>query len=268
MARRGLSARTVRRFDRLSLVLCLLVVGVTLLGLLATFSGFADAQSSVRPPENAAGNNAAGGPTGGAVPGNVSGINSDADLWRFLRGKDVPNFDATVSIPNKQAAILVQSQGEDWRVFRKGPLVTYSAIGLGITVGLLALFFLLRGRIRIEHGPSDQRIERFDSLERFAHWLLAVSFIILAITGLNITFGRYFLMDLMGPDAFATVSQAGKWAHNNVAWAFMASLVLVFVLWVGRNIPSMTDVKWLMVGGGLFTTGVHPPRRNSMQVRR
>ena len=86
---------------------------------------------------------------------------------------------------------------------------------------LLALFFLLRGRIRIEHGWSGTTIERFTSVERIGHWLLAISFIVLALTGLNLLYGREFLIPLVGKEAFATIALAGKLAHNYVAFAFM-----------------------------------------------
>ncbi|MEL6746740.1 MAG: formate dehydrogenase subunit gamma [Pseudomonadota bacterium] len=230
------------------------------------------AQSSVRPPAGASvGNAPANGaapagisgnintanPTGGRVPGNSLGINSDADLWRYVRGQDVPNFDATVSIPNKMAATLVQSQGDNWRAFRNGPLATYGAYALAAILGLLVVFFVVRGRVRIDAGKSEQTITRFTTIERFGHWLLAISFIALAITGLNVSYGRYFLPDLIGAEAFAQMTIAGKWIHNNAAWAFMLSLPLIFVMWVRHNIPSPRDITWFLKGGGLFGGG-HP----------
>lgn len=228
------------------------------------------AQSSVRPPANAVTNNAPpdvglqgidSGPVGGAVPGNTRGINSDADLWRFVRGQEVPDFDATVSIPDKKAATLVQSYGENWRAFRNGPLSTYGAYGLIGMLVVLVLFFALRGRIKIEHGRAGETIQRFNNIERFGHWLLATSFIILGITGLNKLYGRYFLPDVMGAEAFTSISIAGKWLHNSVAWAFMLGLVIIFVAWVKDNIPNTIDLKWIAKGGGLFSKNVHPDSR-------
>ena len=40
---------------------------------------------------------------------------------------------------------------------------------------------------------------RFNAFERFVHWMTATCFIILAISGLNITFGRPLLLPLMSP---------------------------------------------------------------------
>ncbi len=89
---------------------------------------------------------------------------------------------------------------------------------------MLALFYLIRGRIRIEHGFSGRTIERFSDLERMGHWLMAVSFIILGLTGLNVLYGKYVLLPVIGKEAFAGLSILAKWLHNYVAFAFMAGL--------------------------------------------
>ncbi|MEM8877610.1 MAG: formate dehydrogenase subunit gamma [Pseudomonadota bacterium] len=258
----GMTALTLSLFAMIFSASVLLTASLT--------SDEAVAQSSVRPPSNAVTNNAPpdvglqgvqSGPVGGTVPGNTRGINSDADLWRFVRGQEVPDFDATVSIPDKKAATLVQSYGENWRNFRNGPLSTYGLYGLLGMLVVLVLFFTLRGRIKIEHGRAGATIERFNNVERFGHWLLATSFIILGITGLNKLYGRYFMPDVIGAEAFTSMSIAGKWLHNSVAWAFMLGLVIIFVAWVKDNIPSRIDLKWLAAGGGLFSKNVHPDSR-------
>jgi formate dehydrogenase subunit gamma len=164
-----------------------------------------------------------------------------------------------VSIPDKNAAQLVQSDGEAWRNFRNGPLPRYGAWGLGGVIIVLAAFFLLRGRIAIEHGLAGRTLTRFDGLERFGHWLLAASFIILALTGLNILYGRYVLLPVIGKEAFAALSQGGKWLHNYVAFAFMIGLALTFIVWIRHNFPTLRDVVWLAKGGGMLVKGSHPP---------
>jgi formate dehydrogenase subunit gamma len=193
----------------------------------------------------------------GAVPGNASGIRSDADLWRAIGKQEIVG---QVSIPDKKAGRLVQRDGEAWRNFTNGPLKTYGAYALGGILVLLVLFFLLRGRIKIDHGPDAQgrTILRFNALERAVHWLTASSFIVLALTGLNLMYGRYFLPKIIGDQAFGTLTYYGKLGHNYIAFTFMVGIVLMFVLWVGHNIPKARDLKWLAVGGGLFSKGLHP----------
>jgi formate dehydrogenase subunit gamma len=193
----------------------------------------------------------------GQVPGDTLGGASDTDVWRAIRQGDR----GTVSIPNQQAGVLIQSEGDNWRAIRNGPLSTYGVWLLLGMIALLAVFFMIRGRIRIEAGPSGHLIERFNGVERFAHWLTATTFVILALTGLNMLYGRYTLLPLIGPDAFAVLLLGGKYAHNYLAFGFMLGLVLMFVLWVWSNIPNHYDIIWLLKGGGIFKRGVHPPSK-------
>lgn len=182
---------------------------------------------------------------------------TEAEIWRGVR----QGMQGTVSIPDKKAGVLVQSEGENWRNMRNGPESTYGAwLLLGMIV-VIAVFFAVRGRIRIEHGPAGRTIQRFNAIERFAHWLTAVSFIVLALTGLNMLYGRYVLRPLIGAMSFSSLTLYGKMAHNYIAAAFVLGVLLMIVLWLRHNIPNGDDLKWLAKGGGLFTKGVHPPSR-------
>lgn len=181
---------------------------------------------------------------------------SDPELWRALR---YGSADVTASSGGKTGTILVQDGGMRWLAWRSGPLLTYGGYLLLGTIAVIALFFALRGRIRIDGKKTGRTITRFGAFERFSHWLLAGSFILLALTGLTTLFGRVALIPLFGKDAFAVLALASKWIHNNVAWAFIAGLILVFVIWVAHNLPSRADLKWLASGGGLFSRGSHPP---------
>jgi formate dehydrogenase subunit gamma len=196
-------------------------------------------------------------PTGGEVPGQSLGSASDSDLWRAVR----EGVQGSVSIPDSSAGVLIQSEGDNWRAVRNGPLTVAGGwIILGF-VGLVALFFLLRGRIKIEAGASGRTIERFNNVERFTHWLTATTFIVLALTGLNILYGKHLLLPLLGPSIFASLTLAGKYAHNYLAFPFMLGVVLMFVLWVRHNLPNRYDMAWIAQGGGLFAKGVHPPSK-------
>ena len=195
--------------------------------------------------------------TGGAVPGNWSGNVSDTELWRAIR----KGAEGTVTLSDKKAGVLVQSEGESWRNFKNGPL---SQLGgwsmLGIILAL-ALFRVMRGQVKVDAGLSGKTIERFNGLERATHWLTASSFILLAVTGLNIMYGRYFLSPILGPDAFASLTYYGKITHNYIAFAFILGIVIMLVLWVKDNIFDSTDIGWITAGGGLFAKGVHPPAK-------
>ena len=107
----------------------------------------AHAQSSVRPPANAVG----GAPQGGEVPGGSMGNLSDSETWRAIR----KGITGTVSIPDKQAGQLVQSEGDNWRAIKNGPIATWGALGMIGMLILLTLFYLARGKIMVDHGMSD-----------------------------------------------------------------------------------------------------------------
>ena len=201
-----------------------------------------------------------GNPDGAADIANQLGTlggASDPDLWRALR---FGSADITASNNSPAATTLVQDGGMKWLLFREGPLSTYGGYLLLGTLVLLALFLLIRGRIRIDGEKTGNTLVRFKSIERFGHWLLAGSFILLGITGLVSLLGRKFLIPAFGHEAFAVIAVGSKWIHNNISWAFMIGLVMIFVMWVVHNLPNRTDIKWILKGGGIFTKS-HPPAK-------
>ncbi|GAA0847741.1 formate dehydrogenase subunit gamma [Marinobacter szutsaonensis] len=182
------------------------------------------------------------------------GGRSDADVWRSIRYNKI---DPTIQSPGPANTVMIQDEGIAWYKLREGPVITYGGSALLGIIVLLVIFYFVRGRIMIDGGPAGTTIERFKPIERFGHWLLAGSFIALALTGLLTLMGRSFLIPVIGKDAFATLAVGSKWLHNNVAWAFMLGLVMTFVMWVVHNIPNKLDWQWIKAGGGIFTKG-HP----------
>ena len=92
----------------------------------------------------------------GQVPGDSLGLNSDADLWRYIRQGNKGD----TQLKNELSAVMIQSEGDNWRSVRNGPLSRYGAYGIiGILI-LLAWFYSYRGRIEIEKGPSKKKILR------------------------------------------------------------------------------------------------------------
>ncbi len=205
--------------------------------------------------------NAVGDPNAAAAIaaqlGALGGV-SDAEVYRAVR---YGSADITVSARGPAADVLIQDGGMRWLEFRRGPLSNWGAWLLGGTIALLALFLLWRGRIRLHGAKTGETLLRFNAVERFGHWLLAGSFVLLAISGLIVLFGRTALIPLFGKESFAVLAMASKWVHNNVSWAFILALVLVFVSWVAHNFPNRADLVWLAKGGGLFSRNTHVPAR-------
>jgi formate dehydrogenase subunit gamma len=114
--------------------------------------------------------------------------------------------------------------------------------------------------VRIEAGRSGRTLVRFNAFERFVHWMTAACFIVLAISGLNITFGYQLLTPVIGPEAFAGWAQWAKYAHAYLSFPFTLGVVLTFLMWIAWNLPTATDVRWLKEGGGIVGNN-HPPAR-------
>ena len=169
-----------------------------------------------------------------------------------------PRIEGQIAQPNERARVLMQPAGRQWDHFHEITLRWLGAIViLGMIVALGAAY-LIMGRLRISKGRSGQKVPRFNAFERFSHWLTAVSFVILGLTGLNITFGKIVLLPMIGPEAFSSLSQAAKYVHNFVSASFVIGLVLIVALWIKDNIPRKVDVDWVKQGGG-FIKSKHAP---------
>ena len=169
-----------------------------------------------------------------------------------------PRIEGLIAQPNERARVLMQPAGRQWDHFHEITLRWLGAIViLGMIVALGAAY-LIMGRLRISKGRSGHKVLRFNAFERFSHWLTAVSFVVLGLTGLNITFGKLMLLPMIGPEAFSSLSQAAKYVHNFVSAAFVIGLVLIVALWIKDNIPRKVDVDWVKQGGG-FIKSKHAP---------
>jgi formate dehydrogenase subunit gamma len=240
-------ARALRR----SLAWMLLFGGFFILPLVVTLAQQPPIiPESVRPPGTAPAQEVA------PPPVNLQPPASDADIWRQIRQGDAGQ--SVISGP--MGAVLIQSEGEVWRDVRNGPYRAYAGWFLVGVVVALIVFFLLRGRIRLDHPPAGVPVPRFSWFERFTHWLTAICFIVLAITGLSLIYGRDLMIPLVGKEVFAVWSSWSKLAHNYLAFGFMLGVALMFVQWVWFNLPNRYDLVWLLRGGGLFGGG-HPPAK-------
>jgi formate dehydrogenase subunit gamma len=206
------------------------------------------------------------GPAAAQQPGPVNPTASSVQERQLLEALQSgrPGAGTTVSgrisIPDQNASNLIQPQGQAWRAFHQGTMHWVGGIAILGMLALLVLFYVMRGKIRVEHGLSGLTILRFNTFERMVHWMTAGCFIILALSGLNVTFGKVLLLPLIGDGAFSALAQWGKYAHNYLAWPFMLGLVFMFVTWIVHNLPDSTDIRWLREGGGLVGSA-HPPAR-------
>jgi formate dehydrogenase subunit gamma len=181
---------------------------------------------------------------------------SGVDEQTLLRQS--PRVEGRIDIPDQTESVLIQPAGRTWDYFHEVILHWLGTIVILGMIAVLAVTYLVLGRLRISAGRSGIKVPRFTGFERFSHWLTAVSFVILGLTGLNITFGKILLLPLIGPDNFTALSQAAKYVHNFVSFSFAVGLVLIVELWIKDNVPRKVDIEWLKEGGG-FIKSKHPP---------
>jgi formate dehydrogenase subunit gamma len=181
---------------------------------------------------------------------------SEQQLLQQLKGGVIRG---DVSIPDKKSANLIHPAGRNWQTFHTVTLKWIGGIAILGMIVLLAIFYTWRGTMKIEGGRSGRTMVRFNGFERFVHWLTASTFVVLGLTGLNITFGRVLLLPWMGPDAFSTWSEWAKYTHNYLSFAFTIGVVLMFLMWIGQNFPTAADVEWFKMGGGMGKGGKHAP---------
>ena len=196
------------------------------------------------------------GPVSAQQPNSVNPEASAVKEQQLLQ--QLKTIEGRGTIPDVKSYVVEHPVGRDWQHFHS---VTLRWIG-GITIlGVLAvllIFYLSRGMVMLKSGRSGRTIVRFNAFERFVHWMTATCFIILAITGLNVTFGRPIFASTVGSEAFTTWSEWAKYAHNYLSFPFTIGVVLIFLMWIGGNIPNAVDVEWFKRGGGIVGDD-HPP---------
>lgn len=190
-----------------------------------------------------------------------SPTNPRSDMWRDARQG---NAGTTTQSGPYVTDSLISNVGQNWRQIRgfqgdgdAGPLITYSGWALLIVLILLSAFFAVRGGVKLEQGRSGMTVQRWKGYERFIHWFTALTFIVLAITGLSLLFGRSVLIPLFGLTGFAGYAQWAMNVHNVVGPVFTIGVLAMVVLWAKDNIPTRVDLEWFKRGGGIFTKG-HP----------
>jgi formate dehydrogenase subunit gamma len=189
----------------------------------------------------------------------VQGANPTADAIKedqLLQQMRIINGRGT--IPDVKSYNIEQPAGRDWRHYQEVVLPWVAAIAILGMLALLVLFYLIRGVVRLEAGRSGRTIVRFHAYQRFVHWMTATCFIVLAITGVNVEFGKRLLLPLMSPQAFTDWSQWAKYTHDFLSFPFTIGVVLIVLMFVTSNLPEKTDIEWLREGGGMIGRR-HPP---------
>jgi formate dehydrogenase subunit gamma len=196
---------------------------------------------------------------------------NNAPFWRDV-GKGVEGYNSLPKSQAPEAGVLIQpfvqypgssltNAGEAWRQVRNNWIIPYGGSLLLIVAGAIAIFFKRVGTIRMHGSPTGKEIERFTPFERSAHWANAIAFVILAVSGLVMAFGKFFIQPVIGDTLFGWITYLLKNAHNFAGPLFAVSLVVVFITFVKDNLPSKGDLTWLLKGGGILSGKEVPSHR-------
>ena len=149
--------------------------------------------------------------------------------------------------------VILQRGGNAWRVLRNGPMALVSGVALLVVPVLLFGFYLLIGPSKLQHPPTGRSVQRFTRWQRVVHWATAITFIVLAISGLLIMYGKNLLLPWMGHDAFYIVALVSKYLHNFVGPLFILCSVLMFATFVRKNFFNRGDWQWVKTAGGMVS---------------
>jgi formate dehydrogenase subunit gamma len=193
---------------------------------------------------------------------------NNAPMWRAV-GNGVTGYSSLPISQAPEAGNLIQpfvqypgsrmtNAGEAWRQVRNNWLIPYGGALLLIVLLFLAFYYFTKGPITNHSPDTGRKIERFTPFERAAHWSNAIAFSILAISGVIMAFGKFFLLPVMGGALFGWLAYGLKNLHNFAGPVFAVSLVIVFFTFLRDNWPEKGDWYWLRKGGGLVS-GDEPP---------
>jgi formate dehydrogenase subunit gamma len=210
------------------------------------------AQAEPKPDEAAAVRNQ-------TQPGN------NAPIWRAVR--DSGTQPGVSNLPGAEMGMLIQpfvqypgskltTSGEAWRQVRNNWIIPYGGSLLLITLLALGIFYKTKGALGGDE-KTGRVIERFTPFERAAHWTNAGTFVALAVSGVVMAFGKFFLLPVIGTTLFGWLTYALKNIHNFAGPLFAVSILIVFFTFVRDNLPAKGDLHWLLRMGGMFSKGGH-----------
>jgi len=195
---------------------------------------------------------------------------NNAPFWRSVR--ESGSSPGTTSFPAPESGVLIQpfvqypgskltNAGEAWRQVRNQLIIPYGGSAMLLVALALAVFYWRKGTLGGHVADTGRKIERFTYFERTAHWTNAIAFVVLAVSGVVMAFGKFFILPVIGSTLFGWLTYALKTLHNFAGPLFAVSLLVVIVTFVRDNMPNKSDLTWLAKGGGLLGSHEVPSHR-------
>ncbi|MDA0225337.1 MAG: formate dehydrogenase subunit gamma [Proteobacteria bacterium] len=180
---------------------------------------------------------------------------NNAPVWRDVRSGESNSTTAA----GREAGVLVLSSGDTWRRIRQGPITVYGGWLVVISALIIAAIYFAKGPIKLHGKPTGRTITRFSTVERWAHWVMGISFVVLGVSGLVMLFGKHVLLPVIGYTLFAWLTVLLKNLHNFIAPLFVLSLLVFIVIYAKDNLPKAYDFAWFGKVFGFFFRGEHIP---------
>jgi formate dehydrogenase subunit gamma len=180
---------------------------------------------------------------------------NNAPFWRDVREGEL-NPNQTTQVRGVETSVLIQNEGELWRRIRNGPITVYGGWLLASAFLAIGLFYWWRGKIMLHEPRTGREILRFTPWERIVHWTTAICFVILAVSGIFMLFGRYVILPLFGYTLFSFLTVVGKNLHNFVGPLFVVCTLVMIVTYLRGNFFRRYDWTWMRRIGD-FLKGRH-----------
>ena len=192
-----------------------------------------------------------------AQKGGAAGAHNAEGYWRNVRS----GAEGVTTVRGTETGVLVSPDGNTWRQIRNGPVTFYgSLLVIGVIVAI-ALFHSRKGMLRLQEKPTGRMMARFNNWERSVHWIVAVSFICLALSGGNMLLGKYVLLPVIGHTLFSWLAGMGKFVHNILGLVFSVGVLLMLATFYKDNFWHSSDAEWIRKAGGLVSRDHVPSRR-------
>jgi formate dehydrogenase subunit gamma len=179
-----------------------------------------------------------------------------AAAWREVRS-GAAGF---TTVKGTETGVLVSAQGNTWRAIRNGLITPYGGAVMLLVAAAIAAFYMKKGTMRLHAPRTGRKMTRFTSNERRAHWLVAISFVCLAFSGIVLLFGKHIFLWLLGYTLFSWLGLISKNLHILAGFTFLVGVVLLFSMFWKDNLWHRSDAEWIRKAGGL-ATGEHIPSR-------
>ncbi|MGB1310301.1 MAG: formate dehydrogenase subunit gamma [Leucothrix sp.] len=183
---------------------------------------------------------------------------ASGELWNAVRARQGSDLGTVRSqVKGIDSSEFMNADSGEWIKFRMEQLIPTAAKVLGFSLLGILLFRLIRGKIKIKSGRTTKRIKRFSTFQRWVHWITAILFVALALSGIVLMFGRFIIIPYIGPELGGPLTLFMKRIHDISGPAFAVSLIVLTFTFIKGNFPHWRDIIWIVKGGGLL--GGHAP---------